>query len=402
MARNPLKDTLAVVGVGSTAYGRDLKRSELSLGLDAALQAIEDAGIDRQEIDGICGTGMTPVAVGGAGFLTLQGALGIEKATWVKNGWLGSCFVYAAEAVFSGLCDTALVVQAYTRNLTMSRSAANDPFRMRAAELDGQAHPASGVSDFARRWAHSGEPYAAWMGRYMHDYGATKTVFGRIAVNNRSHAANNPAAAMRTPITLDDYAESRMIWAPMQLLDMDLPVDCGEALIITTAERARDLPRKPVYIHAMSLGGSRVGEFYENTLSWNENSSWKSLEGLWERSELRVEDMDLFFPYDGYTINAVALTEAAGFCKPGEASDLFESSWDTDRNILRLRGRTYVSTNGGNLSHGRAGGFNYYTEAVRQLRGTEGERQVPGVKNALLCAGSSFFHDPAAVVLRAA
>ena len=103
MARNPLKDTLAVVGVGSTAYGRDLKRSELSLGLDAALQAIEDAGIDRQEIDGICGTGMTPVAVGGAGFLTLQGALGIEKATWVKNGWLGSCFVYAAEAVFSGL-----------------------------------------------------------------------------------------------------------------------------------------------------------------------------------------------------------------------------------------------------------------------------------------------------------
>ncbi len=187
----------------------------------------------------------------------------------------------------------------------------------------------------------------------------------------------------------------------MQLLDMDLPVDCGEALIITTAERARDLPRKPVYIHAMSLGGSRVGEFYENTLSWSENSSWKSLEGLWERSELRVEDMDLFFPYDGYTINAVALTEAAGFCKPGEASDLFESSWDTDRNILRLLGRTYVSTNGGNLSHGRAGGFNYYTDAVRQLRGTEGERQVPGVKNALLCAGSSFFHDPAAVVLRA-
>jgi len=286
VARNPLKDTLAVVGVGSTAYGRDLKRSELSLGLDAALRAIDDAGIDRQEIDGICGTGMTPVAVGGAGFLTLQGALGIEKATWVKNGWLGSCFVYAAEAVFSGLCDTALVVQAYTRNLTMSRSAANDPFRMRAAELDAQAQSAFGVSDFARRWAHSGEPYAAWMGRYMHDYGATKTVFGRIAVNNRSHAVNNPSAAMRTPITLDDYAESRMIWEPMQLLDMDLPVDCGEALLITTAERARDLPRKPVYIHAMSLGGSRVGEFYENTLSWNENSSWKSLEGLWERSEL--------------------------------------------------------------------------------------------------------------------
>jgi acetyl-CoA acetyltransferase len=401
VARNPLKDTVAVVGVGSTAYGRDLKRSELSLGLEAAVKAIEDAGIDRQEIDGICGTGMSPVAVGGAGFLTLQGALGIERVTWVKNGWLGSCFVYSAEAVFSGLCDTALVVQAYNRGMNMSRSAANDPFRLRAAEVDGRAHSAVGVSDFARRWVHGAEPYAAWMGRYMHDYKAPKTVFGRIAINNRSHACNNPSAAMRTPITMDDYMDSRVIWEPMQLLDMDLPVDCGEALIITTAERARDLPHKPVYVHAMSLGGSRVGEFYENSLGWTENSSWKSLEGLWERSELRVNDLDIFFPYDGFTTNAVSLTEAAGFCKPGEASDLFESSWDAGRNILRLLGRTYVSTNGGNLSHGRAGGFNYYTEAVRQLRGTEGDRQIPGAKNALLCAGSSFFHDPAAVVLRA-
>lgn len=401
MARNPLKGQLAVVGVGSTEYGRDLGRSELSLGLEAAVKAIEDAGVDRQEIDGICGTGMTPTAAGGAGFLTLQGALGIDRCTWVKNGWLGSCFVYAAEAVFSGLCDTALVVQAYNRGLTMSRSAANDPFRLRRAELDGFVGVADKVGDPGRRWVHSGEPYAAWMGRYMHDYGVDKTVFGRIAINNRSHACNNPNAAKRTPITMDDYTSARPIWEPMQMLDMDLPVDCGEALLITTAERARDLKAKPVYIDAMSLGGSRVGEFYENTLGWTENSSWKSLEGLWERTDLSVDDVDLFFPYDGYTINAVALTEAAGFCKPGEASDLFESSWDGERNILRLRGRTYVSTNGGNLSHGRAGGFNYYTEAVRQLRGTEGERQIAGAKTALLCAGSSFFHDPASVMLRA-
>src|SRR5437870_2607102 len=110
MARNPLKDKLAVVGIGSTPYGRDLQRSELSLGLEAAINAISDAGIDKQEIDGICATGMDPLAMGGAGFLTLQGALGIERTTWQKNGWLGSCFVYAAEAVFSGLCDVALVV----------------------------------------------------------------------------------------------------------------------------------------------------------------------------------------------------------------------------------------------------------------------------------------------------
>ncbi|MFI5047712.1 MAG: thiolase family protein [Acidimicrobiia bacterium] len=397
MARNPLKDTVAVVGVGSTSYGRDLKRTELSLGLEAATKAIEDAGLDKQEIDGICGTGMDPLAVGGAGFLTLQGALGIENTTWMKNGWLGSCFVFAAEAVFSGLCDAALVVQAYTRGPTMSRSAANDPYRSR---LTGVAARRS-AGDFARRWVHSGEPYAAWMARYMHDFGVTKDVFGRIAVNNRTHASRNPNAALRTPITMDDYHEARTIWEPMQMLDMDLPVDCGEAVVITTTERARDLPNTPVYVHAMSLGGSRIGEFYENSLGWTENSSWRAVAGVRERSDLTVADLDLFYPYDGYTINAVAITEAAGFCEPGGASDLFESSWDDDESILRLNGHTLVHTHGGGLSQGRAGGFNFYTEAVRQLRGTEGERQVPGAKTALCCAGASFFHDPAAVVLRA-
>jgi acetyl-CoA acetyltransferase len=400
MARNPLRDKIAVVGVGSTRYGRDLRRTALSLGLEAALAAIEDAGIDRQQIDGLCGSGMDPLAMGGAGFLSLQGALGIEKTTWVKNGWLGSSFVYAAEAVFSGLCDMAIVVQVNMREVLMSRSAASDPFRLRAAEKKMGAGLFA-EDDFARRWMHSGEPYAAWMGRYMHDYGATKDVFGLMAVNNRSHAARNPNALIRTPLTLEEYHASRMIWEPMRMLDMDVPVDCGEAVIITTAERAKDLRQRPVYIHAMSLGGSQVGEFYENTLGWTQNATWIALEGLWARSELRVADVDLFYPYDGYTIDAIAFTEASGFCKPGEASDLFESSWDAGYDILRLNsGRTLVTTHGGGLSQGRAGGFNFYTEAVRQLRGNEGVRQVPAAKTALLGIGS-FFHDPSAVILRA-
>jgi len=400
MARNPLRNKIAVVGVGSTPYGRDLKRTPLSLGLEAALKAIEDAGIDRQEIDGLCGSGMDPLAMGGAGFLSLQGALGIDKTTWCKNGWLGSGFVFAAEAVFSGLCDVALVVQTSMREVLMSRSAASDPFRLRAA----QKKMGAGLfaeDDFARRWMHSGEPYAGWMGRYLYDFGASKDAFGLMAVNNRSHGVRNPNATQRTPMTLDDYHASRMIWSPMQLLDMDVPVDCGEALIITTAERARDLRRKPVYIDAMSLGGTRVGEFYENTLGWTENAFWVCLEGLWARSALKVEDVDLFYPYDGYTIDAIAATEAAGFCKPGETGDLFKSSWDTRNSILRLNGgRTQVTTHGGGLSQGRAGGANFYTEAVRQLRGNEGERQVTGAQTALVCIGS-FFHDPSAVMLRA-
>jgi len=398
MSRNPLKDKIAVVGVGSTAYGRDPARSELSLGLEAAVKAIADAGIDRQDIDGICGAGMTPLAMGGAGFLSLQGALGIERCTWVKNGWLGSAFVYAVEAVFSGLCDTVLVVQTNLRGVGMSRAAARDPFRLRASKY-GDVGGDVGLGDFAKRWFHSGEPYAAMMRRYMHDFGVNQDAFGLMAVNNRSHGARNPEAVMRNAISLDSYYASRMIWDPMRVADMDVPVDCGEAFIITTAERARDLKAKPVYVHAMSLGGTRVGEFYENTLGWTENAFWVALRGLWDRSDIKVEDIDIFFPYDGYTLDAIAVTEAAGFCKPGESGDFFKSSWDFKRNVLKLNGRTEVTTNGGGLAMGRAGGSNLYTEAVQQLRGTAGERQVEGAATALVSIGS-FFHDPAAVLLR--
>jgi acetyl-CoA acetyltransferase len=400
MARNPLKNKVAIVGIGATEYGRDLQRTHLSLGLEAAVKAIADAGIDRQEIDGICGTGATPLAMGGAGFLTLQGALGIEMTTWGKNGWLGSALVFAVEAVFSGLCDTALVVQSYLREPGMSRAAARDPFRARAqkyADIGGDV----GIGDIAKRWIHSGEPYAAIMRRYMHDFGTDNEAFGRMAVNNRSHAMRNPVAVLRNPLTLDDYRASRTIWEPMLMADMDLPVDCAEAFIVTTAERARDLKAKPVYVHAMALGGTRIGEYYENWAGWKDNAFTVCMDGLKARSDLWTGDFDLFFPYDGYTIDAVAIVEAAGYCKPGEAAGLFRDGWDARENVMRLNGgRTHVTTNGGGLAMGRSGGSNLYFEAVRQLRGDAGKRQVADARHAMVGIGS-FFHDPAAMVLTA-
>lgn len=399
MARNPYKDQIAIVGVGSTPYGRDLRRSHLSLGLEAATKAIRDAGLDKQEIDGICGSGMTPLAQGGSGFLSLQGSLGIKRTTWALNSWLGSAFVYAAQAVATGLCDTCLVVQTYQRDPGMSRSAASDPFRVRLQQFSDVGSDING-SDFAKRWVHSGEPYAAWMRRYMSDYNTDKSAFAYMAMNNRAQGARNPAAVMQNPITLEDYDNARQIWEPMQILDMDVPVDCGEALVITTAERARDLAQKPVYIHSMSLGGTRCGEFYENSLGWTELAHWVAARGMLDRSDIQPPDVDLFFPYDGYTIDAVCTVEASGWCGPGETGDFFKQSWDPVEGILKLNGRTRVSTHGGGLALGRAGGSNFYAEAVRQLRGGEGARQVPDAKSALINIGS-FFHDPAAVMLRA-
>ena len=157
MPLNRHQDKIAVIGVGSTPYGRDLQSSHLALGLEAAVNAIRDAGIDKQQVDGICGSGMTPLAQGGAGFLSLQGALGIEHTTWGLNSWLGSAFVHGAAAVAAGLCDTVLVVQTHMREINMSRSAAADPFRQKLEQFSDVGSDAGG-RDFAKRWLHSGEP----------------------------------------------------------------------------------------------------------------------------------------------------------------------------------------------------------------------------------------------------
>lgn len=401
--RNPLKDQVAIVGIGAAPFSRHSNRSLLDLGLEAAVNAIKDAGIDKGQIDGICGTGLGVMQTHNAGVLSLTGALGLPELSWAMNGWLGSQIVYSAEAVFAGTCDYCLIVQAEHRVPAWSASAANDPFRVRASNL-GKSVASPGTSEvfdhYSEGWIHSGEPYAAYMNWYLDKFGVPREMLGMMAINNRQWASQNPAAAMREPFTMDDYMSARMIRSPLGLLDLDLPIDAAEAMVITTADRAKDLPNKPVYIHALSLGQARVSEYYENAV-WGEQAPWKAFANLWKRSDIQREDIDLFYPYDGYTPTMVGHTEAAGFAPTGELWGLFQDSWDEGRQKLKLNGRTEVHTGGGSLSHGRLGGFNYYSEAVKQLRGqAEGDRQVPGATTALFGIGS-FFHDPAAVIFRA-
>jgi acetyl-CoA acetyltransferase len=393
-SRNPLADRVAIVGIGSTEYGRDLGRTPLSLGLEAARKAILDAGLDKADLDGICGSGGM---MGGANFLAVQEGLGIPRVTWCINAGLGAAVVHAVHAVFAGACETALVVQAFNRSAGWSQSARNDRLRVLATQFAGGGH---GYGGFAQRWIHQGEPYGAWGGRYLHEFGAPREVFGLLAINNRSNAVLNEAAVMRTQITMDDYLSARSIYPPLGLLDCDLPVDCAEALVVTTVERARGLRHKPVLVHAVAFGQGQFGiEYYDNGRSYREAAPWVAMDELRLKSEHDITAVDLFFPYDGFTPIAICFTEAAGFCGPGEAWDLFRSSWDDERNRLVLNGRTLVSTNGGSLSHGRSGGMNYFTEAVRQLRGDAGPRQRPGAATALVGIGS-YYHDPTATLLR--
>lgn len=397
-----MKDQVAIVGIGATPYTRAMVATPLALGLEAAKLAIHDAGIDRRDINGICG-GSTEIRRGGPGHMAVQEGLGLGEITWCLDASLGACVIHTAQAIFAGACDTALVVQAYMRYTFMSASARNDLFLGRAGDAGATGASRQTVGgDLAERWAGTAESYAAWGQRYMHEYEAPREVLGMIAVNNRTNAARNEAAALRTPITMDEYLNARMIREPLGLLDCDYPVNCAEAMVLTTAERARDLARKPVYIHASSFGQTASGSsYYEGARSWTATAPWVAMRAMWPRSDIQIDDIDLFFPYDGFTPIALAWTEAAGFCKPGEAYDLYRSSWLEDENRLKLGGRTYMSTNGGSMSHGRMGGFNYFTESVKQLRGEAGDHQVPGVKTSLLGIGS-YYHDPIATVLRAA
>jgi acetyl-CoA acetyltransferase len=200
---------------------------------------------------------------------------------------------------------------------------------------------------------------------------------------------------------MDDYLTARMIREPHCLFDMDLPVDHGDALVITTTERARDLPNKPVYIHAAAYSEVKDGvEYYENGRSYTELAPWVTARDLWSRSELTLSDVDVFYPYDGFSNIAVADIEAFGFCKPGEAWDFLRANWDPVENRVKVGGRVIFSSHGGSLSHGASQGFSYFHEAALQLRHAAGARQVPGCKTALLTPGG-FYHNSTGFVLRA-
>jgi acetyl-CoA acetyltransferase len=280
----------------------------------------------------------------------------------------------------------------------MSAQAASDPFRVNPTKFAGT----SSYGVYSAEWIHTGQVYAAWLNKYMDDYKVSRNTFGLIAINNRQWASKNPAAVKREPITMDDYLNARPIWEPFGVLDMDIPIDGAEALVLTTADRARDTKNKPVFLHSLSLGGTRVGEYYENGIAWDKTCPWVSNKGVWSRTDLTTADLDIFFPYDGYMTTAISHIEASGFCGVGEAKYLLQDSWDPNEHIIKLNGgRTMVTTNGGGFSHGRMSGFNFFTEAAQQLRGTvEVERQVPNAKVALASTGS-FHHDSAAVIMRA-
>jgi len=392
-ALNPIKDATSFAGVWRSPYSRDRgSTTELTMVLEACTEAIRDAGLSAADIDGVVGAGLL---TGGIDPAVVISSLGLPSVGW----WLKTVppivnhVVAAMNAVWSGACDTALVYHSAYRLGGNSRTAAADPFRSRAALglADGRAQSGDGHSE-SEPWGMFGSVgYAAWAGRYLAEYGLPREHLGLVAINDRSNAQANENAVMREPLTMTDYLAARMIREPLCLLDMDVPIDGADAFVLTTAERARDLPRRPVLIHAATMGITSHPEEY---LAADLESTGQSVvaRDLRAKSDLWTGDMDVFLPYDGFSIVALRCFESYGLCGPGEAGDYLMQHWDKEENRVLINGRVPVNPHGGSLSEGGSQGAGHVREAITQLRGDAGARQVADAKVAFLTPGGFFFN----------
>jgi acetyl-CoA acetyltransferase len=327
---------------------------------------------------------MTEGGFGEGGVSALEDALGLRPA-WYNGGpetfGPGGSVVAAVLAVASGLARHVVCF----RTVWQATFAA----QMRAAATSTGVNP-YGMARGAKRVAGYGGPYgvgsaanhlAMCASHHFERYGTTRETLGWIALNQRANAALNPDAIYREPLTMDDYLSARLISTPFGLYDCDVPADASIAIVVSHRDAAKDLRHPPVLIEAM---GTQITEriVWEQSTLTHEPQVLGPSAHLWSRTTLRPEDVDVALLYDGFTFNCLSWLEALGFCGIGEAKDFL----DGGRNIAR-DGMVPVNPHGGQLSAGRTHGMGLFHEAVVQLRGDAGERQVREAKVAVVSSG---------------
>jgi acetyl-CoA acetyltransferase len=367
-------------GVGQSAIGRRLFRTDLDLTCEAALAAIADAGLRPDDIDGIAcypGPIAAPGGFAGPGVVEVQDTLGVDLR-WHLSGAEGpaqiSPIIHAALAVAGGLCRHALVYRTVTE-----ASAAADTGRLGigvgSPEIRGFGAfliPFGAMS--AANWL------ALYAQRHMHEYGTTRRHLGLIATTARKHARFNPRAIYTEPMSMDDYFAARMITEPFCLYDCDVPADGSTAVIVSSVDAARDLPHPAVRFEAFGTA-MRARPSWDQWGDITTMASRDAAEQMWSRTDLRPADVDTAQLYDGFSFLTLAWIEALGFCGKGEGGPFLEDG------RIELGGALPLNTWGGQLSGGRLHGFGFVAEAMRQLRGECGERQVPNCEVAAVGVG---------------
>jgi acetyl-CoA acetyltransferase len=362
----------AVTGIGQSQVGRRLNRDPLALTLDACLEAIADAGLRREDIDGLS-TYPGAFSAGapgfsGAGVTEVQDALRLEL-DWFSGGLeqpgqLGSV-INACAAISAGLARHVLCFR------TVWESTAQGGGGRRGIGGGGGFRVSGSMQWTLPFGAASAAVWIAMMAqRHFHEYGTTREQLAWIALSARRHAALNPRAIYREPLGLADYLAARMISTPFCLYDCDVPVDGSTAFVISRADLARDLPHPPLRFEAVgcALRGRPSWDQWDDLTTMALRDASKM---LWARTDLRPGDVDVAELYDGFSFIALCWLEALGFCGKGEGGPFVAGG-----ERIGLAGEIPLNTHGGQLSGGRLHGYGFLHEACVQLWGEAGERQV--------------------------
>ena len=373
---------VALTGIGMSRIGRRLGVDPLSLTIEACRRAVSDAGLTMADIDGLS-TYPGGAAAGGhaeGGITALEESLRL-RPTWFNGGaetpGQGGSVVAAMLAVAAGLCRHVLCFRTVWESTWTDRQRLQPPSGSGSGRVEG---------DFTTWRLPFGAMSAAnWIAmnasNHFERYGTTRDALGAIAVNARRNAGLNPNAVYREPMTMADYYGGRMITSPFGLYDCDVPCDGAIAVVVSAREVSRDLRHPPVLVDAVGTQIIDRVSWDQGTLS-HEPQTIGPAAHLWSRSSLRPEDVDVAELYDGFTFNCLSWIEALGFCGIGEAGDFL-----ADPGRIALDGQLPLNTFGGQLSAGRTHGYGFLHEAVVQLRGDGGERQVDGAEVAVVSTG---------------
>ena len=378
-----IRDRVAIVGIGHLPFAKDIGRPIGDTAVEAIQLALDDAGLSAADVDG-----MSMLEMEHTHEVSIARRLGVRNLRWwdkISYGGGASCatVMHACAAIASGLASVVVCHRARNRGARTSRPWSQEKGRM----LDDKAlHVPWGLIrpvDVIGMWAH----------RHMHEYGTKREHFGNVAIAARKHAQRNPHAMMKDrPLDMATYLNARVIGYPLHLYDCCLETDGALACVVTSIERARDLPRKPALVHSVAQASGPNPVHLANFNTPNlQTTSVPCAQLLWSRSALTPADIDCAQIYDAFTPLVITGLEDYGFCKRGEGGPF------TEGGRIELGGELPVLTSGGGLSEAYVHGFNLILEGVRQIRGTS-TNQVPGCKATLVTGASGV--ATSAMVLR--
>jgi len=377
------KRKVVVAGVAESRFGDVPDATALQLHQEAAALAVSDAGLTKDDVDGLfsCGADLMHP-------LVLAEYLGI-RPRYVDGTQVGGSaweffLHHAVGAIESGLCDVALLNYATTSRSDLKR-------KVRSANI---AIDARGPAQFESAYGHTviGR-HAMAATRHMYEFGTTPSQLAEIAVQIRDNASHNPLAMYREPITVDDVLSSRMICSPLHKLDCCIRSDGGGAVVLVAEDRAADLPKKPVWVlgAAEAISHHTMSEWEDYTES---PAAW-SAQRAFAMAGVKPSEIDVLQVYDSFTITVLLTLEALGFCAKGEGGAFVEGG------RLRLDGELPTNTDGGGLSSNHPGmrGLFLIIEAVRQLRGEASGRQVADASLAAVNGTGGWFSSTGTLIL---